>query len=72
MVAVMHAAFARPTLADMVLAARAGKAAGHLAVPRDDVLLFFKDGSQQFNSCKQPGFAGGVVCHGALVVTMEQ
>jgi hypothetical protein len=56
----------------MVLAARAGKAAGHLAVTRDDVMLFFEDGSQQFNSCKQPGFAGGVVCHGALVVTMEQ
>jgi hypothetical protein len=68
----MHAAFARPALSDMVLAARAGKTARHLAVVRNNVLLFFKDGSKQFNSCKQPGFAGGVVCHGALVVTMEQ
>jgi hypothetical protein len=33
----MHAAFARPALANVVLAARACKAAGHLAVPRDDV-----------------------------------
>jgi len=55
-----------------MLAAGAGKAARYLAVVGNDVLFCFEDGAQQFNSCKQPGFAGGVVCHGALIVTMEQ
>jgi len=72
LVTVMHAAFARPALTDMVLAARACKAARHLAVARDDVLFCLKDGAQEFNSCKQPGFAGSVVCHVALICTVEE
>ena len=56
----------------MVLAACAGKAARHLAIVGDDVLLCLEDGAQQFNSCKQPGFAGGVVCHVALICTVEE
>lgn len=55
-----------------MLAASAGKAARHLAVVGDDVLLSLKDGAQKFNSCKQPGFACGVVCHVALICTVEE
>ena len=55
-----------------MLAASAGKAARHLAVVGDDVLFRLKDGAQEFNSCKQPGFAGGVVCHVALICTVEE
>ena len=54
-----------------MLAASAGKAARHLAVVGDDVLFRLKDGAQEFNSCKQPGFAGGVVCHVALICIVE-
>jgi hypothetical protein len=36
------------------------------------VLFCLKDGAQEFNSCKQPGFAGGVVCHVALICTVEE
>ena len=61
----MRAAFARPALADMVLAARAGKPARYLAIVGDDVLFCLEDRAKEFNSCKQPGFACGVVCHGA-------
>lgn len=56
----------------MVFAASAGKAARYLAVVGDDVLFCLKDGAQEFNSCKQPGFAGGVVCHVALICTLEE
>ena len=56
----------------MVFAASAGKAARHLAVVGDDELFCLKDGAQEFNSCKQPGFAGGVVCHVALICTVEE
>ena len=55
-----------------MLAAGAGKAARYLAVVGDDVLFCLKDGAQEFNSCKQPGFAGGVVCHVALICTVEE
>jgi len=55
-----------------MLAACAGKAARHLAVVGDDVLFCLKDGAQEFNSCKQPGFACGVVCHVALIFTLEE
>ena len=54
-----------------MLAASAGKAARYLAVVGDDVLFCLKDGAQEFNSCKQPGFAGGVICHVALICTVE-
>ena len=56
----------------MVLAASTGKAARHLAVVGDDVLFCLEDGAQEFNSCKEPGFAGGVVCHVALICTVEE
>ena len=55
-----------------MLAASAGKAARHLAVVGDDVLFCLKDGAQEFNSCKQPGFAGGVVCHVSLNCTVYE
>ena len=55
-----------------MLAACAGKTARYLAIVGDDVLLCLEDGAQQFNSCKQPGFAGGVVCHVALICTVEE
>ena len=56
----------------MVFAASAGKAARHLAVVGNDVLFCLKDGAQEFNSCKQPGFAGGVVCHVSLNCTVDE
>ena len=68
----MHAAFARPALPNVMLAAGAGKAARYLAVVGDDVLFCLEDGAQEFNSCKQPGFACGVVCHVALICTVEE
>ena len=55
-----------------MLAACASKATRHLAVVGDDVLFRLKDGAQEFNSCKQPGFTGGVVCHVALICTVEE
>ena len=55
-----------------MLAACAGKAARHLAIVGDDVLFCLEDGAQEFNSCKQPGFTGGVVCHVALICTVEE
>ena len=55
-----------------MLAACAGKTARHLAVVGDHVLFCLKDGAQEFNSCKQPGFACGVVCHVALICTVEE
>ena len=55
-----------------MLADSAGKTARNLAIVGDDVLLCLEDGAQQFNSCKQPGFAGGVVCHVALICTVEE
>ena len=55
-----------------MLAAGAGKAARHLAVVGDDVLFCLEDGAQEFNSCKQPGFACGVFCHVALICTVEE
>ena len=55
-----------------MLAACAGKAARHLAIVGDDVLFCLEDGAQQFNSCKQPGFAGGMFCHVALICTVEE
>ena len=55
-----------------MFAASAGKAARYLAVVGDDVLFCLEDGAQEFNSCKQPGFACGVVCHVALICTMEE
>jgi hypothetical protein len=36
------------------------------------VLFCLEDGAQEFNSCKQPGFAGVVVCHVALICTVEE
>jgi len=54
-----------------MLAARACKTARHLAVVGDDVLFSQKDRSQKFNSFKQPGFAGGVVCHVASMSSVE-
>jgi hypothetical protein len=36
------------------------------------VLFFFEGRAQEFNSCKQPGFARGVVCHVALICTVEE
>ena len=56
----------------MMLAACAGKATRYLAVVGDDVLFFFEGRAQEFNSCKQPGFACGVVCHVALICTVEE
>ena len=55
-----------------MLAACASKAARHLAVVGDDVLFCLKDGAQEFNSCKQPGFTGGMVCHVALICTVDE
>jgi hypothetical protein len=55
-----------------MLAACAGKATRYLAVVRDDVLFCLEDGTQEFNSFKQPGFACGVVCHVALICTVEE
>ena len=55
-----------------MLAAGACKTARHLAVVGDDVLFCLEDGAQEFNSCKQPGFACGVVCHVALICTLEE
>ena len=55
-----------------MLAAGTGKAARYLAVVGDDVLFCLKDGAQEFNSCKQPGFACGVFCHVALICTVEE
>ena len=55
-----------------MLAASAGKTARHLAIVGDDVLFCLEDGAQQFNSCKQPGFAGGMFCHVALICTVEE
>ena len=55
-----------------MLAASAGKAARYLAVVGDGVLFCLKDGAQEFNSCKQPGFACGVVFHVALICTVEE
>ena len=54
-----------------MLAACAGKATRYLALVGDDVLFCLEDGAQKFNSCKQPGFAGGVICHVALICTVE-
>jgi hypothetical protein len=68
----MHAAFARPTLPNVMLAACAGKATRYLAVVGDDVLFCLEDWAQEFNSGKQPGFAGGVICHVALICTVER
>jgi hypothetical protein len=68
----MHAAFARPTLPNVMLAACAGKATRYLAIIGNDVLFFFEARAQEFNSCKQPGFAGGVICHVALICTVER
>ena len=55
-----------------MLAAGAGKPARHLAVIGDDVFLCLKDWTQKFNSCKQPGFAGRVVCHVASMGIVER
>ena len=55
-----------------MLAACAGKATRYLAVVGDDVLFFYEARAQQLNSCKQPGFTGGVVCHVALICTVEE
>jgi len=68
----MNAAFPRPALPNVMLAARAGKAARYLAIIGNDVLFCLEDGAQEFNSCKQPGFACGVVCHVALICTVEE
>jgi hypothetical protein len=54
-----------------MLTACTGKATRYLAVVGDDVLFCLEDGAQEFNSCKQPGFAGGVICHVALICTVE-
>jgi hypothetical protein len=43
-----------------------------LAVVGNDVLFCLEDGAQELNSCKQPGFACGVVCHVALICTLEE
>jgi hypothetical protein len=42
-----------------------------LAVVGDDVFFSQKDRAQKFNSFKQPGFAGGVVCHNASKKSLE-
>ena len=55
-----------------MLAAGACKTARYLALIGDDVLFFLEDGAQEFNSCKQPGFACGVICHVALICTVEE
>ena len=55
-----------------MLAAGAGKATRYLAVVGDDVLFCLEDRAQEFNSCKQPRFARGVVCHVALICTVEE
>ena len=55
-----------------MLAASAGKTARNLAIVGDDVLFCLEDWAQQFNSCKQPGFAGGMFCHVALIYTVEE
>jgi hypothetical protein len=55
-----------------MLAACAGKATRYLAVVGNDVLFCLEDWAQEFNSCKQPGFACGVVCHVALICTVEE
>ena len=55
-----------------MLAAGACKTARYLALIGDDVLFFLEDGAQEFNSCKQPGFACGVVFHVALICTVEE
>ena len=55
-----------------MLAACAGKTARHLAAVGDDVLFCLEDRAQELNSCKQPGFACGVVCHVALICTVEE
>ncbi len=55
-----------------MVAAGASKPARHLAVVGDDVFLCLKDRTQKFNSCKQPGFSGRVVCHVASMGIVEQ
>ncbi len=55
-----------------MLTACAGKATRYLAIIGNDVLLCLEDGAQEFNSCKQPGFACGVFCHVALICTVEE